>query len=262
MVRTSRNRTRDSILNRNSKFEQIKNTPQEDNVPDFANDKEFKSWLLGMSYKKPKEREEEIKKSKWSKHLKLSHFNNDEFFALNAGKNLFNVHRGSSNLEDFALTDVALAFNNLENTDRYKRSALWSQEATDQYGQGQRVIHVGHSLGGTLAEKISTEQGTESDAYNQGTSPFSEYGGIDRSKHRSTRIEGDAVSASDKSSQGVETLAPKWDGTVMGAFGGADRGMLGVHTGLNLGDMFLKLLHAHGTDRFAELQQDIPENKP
>lgn len=255
MTRTTRKRTRDSILNRHSKFDQLQTSESD---PNFADNDAFKAWLLKLSYMTPQKREESIQKSPWRKHLKLTHFNNPEFFALNAGNQLFNVHRGSSNIEDFALTDVALAFNNLESTDRYKRSALWSKEATEQYGKGQRVTHVGHSLGGTLAEKISSEQGTESHAYNQGTNPFASYDNIDRSKHKHTQVKGDVISSFDNS-EGTSTITPKSEGTVASAFPKADQKLLGGHFGL--GELLLKLLHSHSTDRVTEQHPEI-ENKP
>ena len=148
--------------------------------------------LADLAYKSPTERIAAVAKLGGTI---VPGFNDDEFMAVKINGKLYNVHRGSKTMEDWTQTDMALAVGELHRTDRYRRSLRKSLDARES--TGMHSIEVGHSLGGTLAEKIALHTGDESTVFNQGTSPLENYHGRDRRRHRHFRMEGDGVSGFD-----------------------------------------------------------------
>lgn len=169
---------------------------------------EWYQFLANLSYKPKEERAQRLQSSQWGDKYQISsEFNDDEFVSVVGSDVLYNVHRGSVNRQD-AATDVQLALNQLESTDRYKASYAKSQAATQVHGTNKTVIEVGHSLGGTLAETIAKQNHTKSVAFNMGTTPLKDYKGTDRQQHQHYRIKGDLVSSFDNST-GVSVMKPK-----------------------------------------------------
>lgn len=79
------------------------------------------------------------------------------------------VHRGTANLKDW-FTDFQMALG-FENGSRFRHSEKIQQKAEQKYGS-DRVVTLGHSLGGRIAEKV----GRKSQAivtYNKATTPRS-----------------------------------------------------------------------------------------
>ena len=119
--------------------------------------------------------------------------NYDNYFSAVKGNKVYHGHRGTSNSDDF-WTDTHLAAGNLHDTARYKQSDLRSREAIRKYTNHEH-IHVGHSLGGTLADHISRQyKGHKSVAYNLGSSPLQAQEKFD-SNHQHNRSEDDVVSS-------------------------------------------------------------------
>lgn len=164
----------------------------------------MEQWLATIAYETPQQRAHLIEQKGYAQDYFLGE-NTDDFFSLiekSATGTMYNVHRGTSNTSDIE-TDSQLAFGNLTQTSRYKRSKAHSERMMVMFGQGRNVKEVGHSLGGSLAEEISVSMGTESVAYNMGTTPFKDYSSTDRTRHKHIRNQGDVISAFDNSN-GVE----------------------------------------------------------
>ena len=172
---------------------------------------ELETFLADLAYKAPTERTGVIAKSKWKHQLYLSpHFNTDEFASISTKDTLYNLHRGTTNIKDVG-TDASLALGQLQETDRFKVSDRMSQWSKFRHGQGKKVVEVGHSLGGTLAEEIAQKHHHESVAINMGTTPLKSYSGVDRTKHKHLRVKGDFVSAFDSTAQSVDSKHEKHD---------------------------------------------------
>lgn len=150
--------------------------------------------LAKIAYLDPQDRYQALQKEGLAGTL-VESLNQDEFFAVEFGDRVYNVHRGSKTSEDWLQTDTELALNRLEQTDRFKRSLEYSNQA--ERATGKKSVEIGHSLGGTLAEKIALQKGNESVVFNQGTTPLANYSGIDRNKNKHYRVAGDAISQSD-----------------------------------------------------------------
>lgn len=154
--------------------------------------------LSDLAYKTPEERQQWVEEQGLENDYFIDQ-NDDEFFSLigkHENANAYNVHRGTSSLEDLG-TDVQLALNRLNTTDRYKRS-LEKSKRTHTFHR-PKVIEIGHSLGGTLAEQIGQELNHESVAFNMGTTPLRSYKNVNRKRHRHIRREGDIISSFDDS---------------------------------------------------------------
>lgn len=167
---------------------------------------DLEKFLSEVSYTTPEQRQEKINQSVYKDRLEVhSGYNRDEFFSVRdkSTKTHYNVHRGSTTQEDWLVSDKELALNKLEDTARFRRASRMSFNATDRYASGKfgdkadRVVEVGHSLGGALAEHIALKQGHESVVFNQGTTPLRDYREIDRNKHVHHRAEHDVVSSFD-----------------------------------------------------------------
>lgn len=121
----------------------------------------------------------------------------DEFMSVSQGDYLYNVHRGTSNVDDL-MTDISLAIGGLENTDRYDRSFRKSYKFAREFGEGKRIVEVGHSLGGTIAETIAQKLNHESRSFNPGVG-LGESDFVSDNRHKRFRMRNDAVSMLGKS---------------------------------------------------------------
>lgn len=160
---------------------------------------ELEVFLVNLAYTAPAQRRQKIQESKWSQDLTLhDEFNKEHFAAVTheSQKTLFNLHRGTAAKED-VYTDAQLAINQLQESDRFKNSERHSTLSTSKLGAGKKVVEMGHSLGGALAEEIAQKHDRPSVALNMGTTPLKNYGKVDRTKHRHHRIGGDPISAFD-----------------------------------------------------------------
>jgi hypothetical protein len=151
---------------------------------------EFK--LAKISYQPPEERFGELEKAGLLGGQIV--LNKDEFMSYVYEGKLYNVHRGSKVLEDWTPTDLNLALDTLETTDRFQRAVRDSTES--QQLTGMKSIEVGHSLGGALAQRIAVAQNNESVVFNQGTTPLRQQK-VDTSRHVHYHNEGDLISAFD-----------------------------------------------------------------
>lgn len=175
---------------------------------------ELEVFLVNLAYTAPDQRQKSISESKWSKDLTLhSDFNKEHFAAVTheSEKTLFNLHRGTAAKDDL-YTDTRLAVNQLQQTNRFKNSERHSVMSAYKLGPGKKIVEMGHSLGGALAEEIAQKYDRPSVALNMGTTPLKSYGKVDRTKHRHHRIGGDPISAFDPtastkhSKTGVQTV--------------------------------------------------------
>lgn len=153
----------------------------------------FEHDLAKQAYKSPQERSQYFATQEGVELL--NEFNLDEFYSVKYQGKIYNVHRGSTTRKDWTESDVQLAAGELNSSDRYLRSKELSREVMDRYNLP--TVEVGHSLGGTIAEKIALDHGTESTVFNMGTTPLEDYRSIDRSKHRHFRMDGDRISGFD-----------------------------------------------------------------
>lgn len=100
-------------------------------------------------------------------------FNRDNYAAVydRHHNRLYHLHRGTVNNDDL-YTDSQLAIGRLSSTDRYRQTEALVNGAKLFY-QGAQHTHIGHSLGGTLADTFARQgQGDTSVAFNMGSSPF------------------------------------------------------------------------------------------
>lgn len=155
---------------------------------------DFEYQLASAAYASPEQRQQRLHEKGYDVTF-LDAFNNDEFYAVVAHHKVYNVHRGSVTTEDWLDSDKHIALDKLEKSDRYRRAllnSLGAREATEL-----QSVEVGHSLGGTLAERIALHTGQRSVVFNQGTTPLANYHGIDRQLHQHFRVSGDGVSKFD-----------------------------------------------------------------
>lgn len=146
------------------------------------------AWLANATYLTPNERKVALTNKGYNVDT-----NDDEYYAAVKDGKVYHGHRGTSNSDDF-WTDVRLAEGSLHDSDRYKRSDLKAREMTRKYSNHQHV-HLGHSLGGTLADHISRQyENHQSVAFNLGTSPFQRQEAFS-SQHQSHRVDDDLVSS-------------------------------------------------------------------
>ena len=167
-------------------------------------EKQLGAFLSELAYESPEKRREKL--AQHYSHLHIADgFNDDEHFSVVGDKELYNVHRGSTTKKDWLVTDPAILFDNLKSTDRYHDSAAKSNAANEIYGQGKARYEVGHSLGGTLAQEISQENGNKSLAYNPGTSPFKTYAAVDKTQHQTFRNSHDLISLFNPNTEATST---------------------------------------------------------
>lgn len=130
-------------------------------------------YFSSLAYDDPDSRQSSLENSSAYKHYIVDPSLNDaeSFAAYNVrDESVIIGHRGTANLGDVQ-TDLGLAIGQLESTDRYQRSLEFAQRVKDKYNF-HHIIHVGHSLGGTLADSIARRTDQYSVAYNRGSSPF------------------------------------------------------------------------------------------
>jgi len=151
----------------------------------------FHHYLATLSYMSPEEREKSLRE-KGHHHLKI-HQNKENYAGIydQSTNKYYHLHRGTSNWEDVQ-TDFGLATGNLQGTSRYRDTEQNVNAGYNEY-YGAEHTHVGHSLGGTLADSFAREHDDASVAFNMGTSPFAQKRTFtDKNQH--VRIQGDAVS--------------------------------------------------------------------
>lgn len=149
-----------------------------------------------LAYVSPMERQSVLENSQYAEEFMLdSRFQNDTFSViLSKTDNVaFHAYRGTVNSSDVA-TDAALAFGMLHSTDRYKSNERVSSIARSYSPNHDNVIHVGHSLGGTLADQIARTRGDKSVSFNQGSTPLHNYGEGSR-RNVQVRVDNDFVSS-------------------------------------------------------------------
>lgn len=149
----------------------------------------FAAFFADLAYTSPQERQAKIDSMNFNTSFQIDpDFNDEEFFAVVGGDDLIYGHRGTSNLSDVG-TDLGLAVGQFQQTERFKRSKKRSEQVQSKYqGQEYNETHVGHSLGGTLADEISRQLGHQSISFNQGTSPFmkTQESSLEHQQHRTT----------------------------------------------------------------------------
>lgn len=153
--------------------------------------------LAENSYKDPHERQAHLD-SKYAGRYKVDQNRNfDNYAAVHDTytNKVYHLHRGTVNGADLA-TDAGLAFGQLHNTDRYKQTEARVRDTHNAYA-GAEHHHIGHSLGGSLADTFARQYKDSSTAYNMGSSPFaSKTHATEKNEHH--RIGGDFVSSFQK----------------------------------------------------------------
>lgn len=149
---------------------------------------EEESWLASAAYLPPNERRVALTNKGYNVDT-----NDDEFYAASKDNTVYHGHRGTSNSDDF-WTDTKLAAGNIKDTARFKRSDLKSRFIIRKY-ENQRHVHLGHSLGGTLADHISRQYDkNHSIAFNMGTSPLLKQEAFS-GQHQHHRVGDDLISS-------------------------------------------------------------------
>lgn len=108
-------------------------------------------------------------------------------------------HRGTQGFKD-VLTDAKLAVGKLTGTDRYKHAKKIQQKAVEKYGK-ENITTLGHSLGGSIAERAGKISGNRVITYNKGVSPLDFSKKLPK-KQTDIRSTGDLVSFSGKLQKG------------------------------------------------------------
>jgi hypothetical protein len=132
----------------------------------------------------------------------LSNDNQQVYFnpeAKSGDKLLFTV-TGTHNSSD-VITDIALGFGNLKNTNRYKEADETLQQAKQKYNTNQAIV-AGHSLGGTIASYIANSQDDKIFTLDKGAT----IGQPVRSKEQAYRTKGDIISIMNAKSTNMQTL--------------------------------------------------------
>lgn len=156
-------------------------------------------FLANLVYQAPSKRRAIINESEYKNELTLHNDLNLDHFASvthQPSQTLYNLHRGTTNFFDVQ-TDLDLAFGNLAQTTRFRSSEKLSQWGVYEHGDDKKIVELGHSLGGALAEEIALKHNRHSVALNMGTTPFKSYKSVDRSKHKHYRTTGDPISMFD-----------------------------------------------------------------
>lgn len=154
---------------------------------------ELGQFLSNLAYQKPLKRRNYLNNSKY-KNFILTNYNDNEYAVVldKNTRNAYHIHRGTVNKKDVK-TDFHLAMNNLKNSERYNQTLAKVKKSTTHLNQYKHV-HVGHSLGGTLAQDISNEMSGYSISINRGTTPLENQKQLDTTKHIHYRDENDFIS--------------------------------------------------------------------
>jgi len=110
---------------------------------------------LKSSYGDRKARDQ-LKKAGYNYDSMLSNHNQQVWYNPNDKKMMVNI-AGTHNLKDWG-TDVALAFGKLKSTGRYKQAEKVLKQAKSKYGNDIQTNITGHSLGGSIAQKIGSKK--------------------------------------------------------------------------------------------------------
>ncbi len=171
---------------------------------------ELNSHLAENSYQAPQDRQAHLDKRYGKGRFRVDSRNNHDNYAAvhdTHTNRVYHLHRGTSNSDDLG-TDAHLAFGNLHNTSRYRTTEERVNQTHQQYANSDHT-HIGHSLGGTLADTFARQHGDSSVAYNMGSSPFASKNAATE-KNRHIRIGSDFVSQF-QNSQGAEVHERKQD---------------------------------------------------
>jgi len=171
----------------------------------------FEAELTAISYLSPEERILKLEEFAGEAFYIPDEFNRDDQFTVvsnDPNQPLFNVHRGSTTYEDWTDTDIKLALGHLPRSKRYQKAFRHSAQAANKYGQGKRIVEVGHSLGGTLAHHVAEMLNHDSVAFNPGSTPL-ESARSRSNQHQTYRVETDIISKFDKNNVHVQS-ADDW----------------------------------------------------
>lgn len=154
---------------------------------------ELGQFLSNFAYIEPIKRRFYLDNSKY-KYLKLTNFNDNEYAAIldTSNKIMYHTHRGTVNSNDVK-TDFQLALNNLHNTDRYNRTKNKVQKSMQLFSDYSHT-HIGHSLGGSIAQKLAVLYNHSSISINRGSTPFEEKQILNSQQHIHFRDSNDFVS--------------------------------------------------------------------
>jgi hypothetical protein len=100
------------------------------------------------------------------------------------------LHRGSSNVKDFAVSDVLLGLNLSISDPRIWSAKKITKQSQDKYGK--IALHLGHSLGAAIAEYVADPLAYVL-TYNKGVPPLNIYKSISP-RQLDLRASGDLVS--------------------------------------------------------------------
>lgn len=119
--------------------------------------------LLESSYLSQKAAAERLKPMGFTLDPELSSMETKVFYKEKSGKP-FVLQRGSTTLEDWAVSDIALATGLEKYTRRFQKAKRTTELVREKYGRDP--VTIGHSLGGSLAIQSGTKAGIN--AYNPG----------------------------------------------------------------------------------------------
>ena len=111
---------------------------------------------LAASYKSNEEADAIMRKYGYELNSNLSDPETKVYYQPKT-KDLLVSFRGTKNLLNDVPTDAALAFGQIRNTDRWKRSNDTYKKAKDYYDESTTHL-IGHSLGGGLASSIGRSE--------------------------------------------------------------------------------------------------------
>lgn len=151
------------------------------------------NFLSNLVYQNPIKRRLFLNNSKY-KHFMLTEFNDSEYAVVLDSYNnkAYHLHRGTVNKDDIK-TDFHLSIGNFKNTERYNNTKSKVNKSSIIFHNFEH-FHVGHSLGGTLAQEIAIEKKHNSISINRGSSPLEKSVNLDKNKHVHFRDENDLVS--------------------------------------------------------------------
>lgn len=163
--------------------------------------------LANASYQSSHERQSYLDSRYGAGRFRVDHNSNYDNYAVvhdTQSNRTYHLHRGTVNGDDLK-TDLGLAVGDLHNTQRYRHTEARVNDAYQRNPYGEH-IHIGHSLGGTLADTFARQHNDKSVAFNMGSSPFADKHPAD-DKNRHIRIGGDFVSQhQDNTGSGTKTV--------------------------------------------------------
>lgn len=188
-------------------------------------------FISRLSYEHPHERSKVIEKSPYRDQLSLADDEDDESVAVRYKNKLIHGYRGTSNGGDLG-TDWKLFWGALKNTDRVRRNRERVSRIQVQHPDLE-YVHVGHSLGGSIASQMAHERDQSAVTFNRGVGlDFS----VSSKKQKHFRTHEDLISTLDFSSES-ESLP--------------SRSFKIPRLGGGLGLTLIRGLQAHGLDNFS-----------